>query len=211
MQSINLMKARGERMVKMVKYEDMPQSAQKAYKLTNNIRKILMFIGWIAFAGWFIFGFSSMIINHDITFGELLFMCYFYSGFVPGLVHCEYAFKGVFRKFSIFGIFFLPWVFIFAVFAGGAYLIADTILFIMKKPLVYPFEHKHFLRTEEAQTEMVAEYQGAMLDALAGTKNTVNNSDVAKNDLQNLKDMLNQGLITEEEFNKKKKELLERI
>lgn len=195
----------------MIKFEDMPQSAQKAYKLTNNIRKILMFIGWIAFVGWFIFGFWSMIVNHDVTFGEVLFTCYMCAGLVPGLVHCEFAFKALFRKFSIFGIFFLPWVLLFAMFAGGAYLIADTICFFMKKPLVYPFENKNFLYTEAAQTEMAAEYQGAVLDALAGARSGASSSDAAKNDLQNLKAMLDQGLITEEEFNNKKKELLERI
>lgn len=94
----------------MIKYEDMPQSAQKAYKLTNNIRKILMFIGWIAFIGWFIFGVGSMITNHDVTFGEVLFTCYLFAGLVPGLVHCEFVFKSVFRKLFIFGIFIFPFI-----------------------------------------------------------------------------------------------------
>lgn len=188
----------------MITYEDMPQSAQKAYKLTNIIRKIAMFIGWIAFIGWFIAGFLSMIINHDITFGELLFLCYLYPGFLSGLVHCEFGVKGAFQKFSIFGIFALPFIFIFAIFAGGVYLIVDTFLFIMKKPLIYSFEIKHFIGTQEAQAEMV-------VNALSGTRNVATGSDAAKNDLQNLKAMLDQGLITEEEFNNKKKELLERI
>ena len=187
-----------------MKYENMPQSAQKSYKLTNMIRKIAMFIGWVAFVGWFVAGFFSMIINKDITFGELLFLCYLYPGFLTGLVHCEFGFKGAFRKFSIFGIFALPFVFLYAVFAGGAYLIVDTILFIMKKPLIYSFEMKHFIATQDAQAEMV-------VNALSGMGNVASGSDTAKNDLQNLKEMLDKGLITEEEFNNKKKELLERI
>lgn len=191
----------------MIKFEDMPQSAQKAYKLTNNIRKVLMFIGWIAFVGWFIAGVYSMIVSKDFAVGELLFMCYMLAGFVPGLVHCEFLFKKLFKSIWILflvGIFFLGFIITFALFAGGAFLIADTILFIKKKPLIYSFEHKYFLQTEDAQAEMV-------VDALSGMGDVASSSDAAKNDLQNLKAMLDQGLITEKEFNDKKKELLERI
>lgn len=188
----------------MITYEDMPQSAQKAYKLTNTIRKIAMFIGWVAFVGWLVAGFLSMIINKDITFGELLFLCYLYPGVLAGLVHCEFGFKGAFQKFSVLGIFALPFVVIYAIFAGGIYLIVDTILFILKKPLIYPFEMKYFIATKDARAEMT-------VNALSGMGNVSSGSDTAKNDLQNLKEMLDQGLITQEEFNNKKKELLERI
>ena len=187
-----------------MKYEDMPQSAQKSYKLTNTIRKIAMFIGWVAFVGWFVAGLISMIVNKDITFGELLFLCYLYPGILMGLVHSEFGFKGAFQKFSVFGIFALPFIFIYAIFAGGIYLIVDTILFLLKKPLIYAFENKHFIATQDAKAEMV-------VNALSGMGNGASSSDTAKNDLQNLKEMLDQGLITEEEFNNKKKELLERI
>ena len=199
---------------KMITYEDMPQSAQKAYRLTNTVRKVLMILGWIVAGAFFVVGLGSMVIYKDVTFGELLFMCYITGGLVPGLVHCEFAFKSVFKSLLIFfivGPWALAFILTFAIFAGGTFWIIDTIRFMMKKPLVYAWEHKYFLRTDAAQQEMAAEYQGAVLDALSGTRNVVNSSDTAKSDLQNLKEMLDQGLITQEEFDNKKKELLERI
>lgn len=198
---------------KMITYEDMPQSAQKSYRLTNTIRKVLMFLGWIISGGFFLCGTFSMIVYQDFSFGEVLFLTYVTGGLILGLVHCEFLFKSLFKSIWILflvGIFFLGFILTYAIFAGGAYLIIDTILFIRKKPLIYSFENKYFLQTAQAQAEMELDYQKSMVNAVA-TAATAGNGATAKNDLQHLKDMLDQGLITEAEFNKKKKELLERI
>lgn len=76
-------------------------------------------------------------------------------------------------------------------FAGWIFLIIDTILFIMKKPLIYRWEDKRVLAKAETQT-------GAFIAAPS-----------AADKLNELNKMLNSGAITQEEFDEKKAELLE--
>jgi hypothetical protein len=84
---------------------------------------------------------------------------------------------------------------------GGIFLIIDLILFIKKKPLIYPYEYVSLLQTKAAQAEM-------MCNAAQDFKD---DSEIAAENLQKLSDMLEKGLITTEEFNMKKAELLERM
>ena len=87
----------------------------------------------------------------------------------------------------------------FGIMFGFVYEIVDTVLFLRKKPLVYQRELKHFMETKQAQAEIEA-----ALTAEA-------NSETVMANLQKLKEMAEQGVITEEEFNQKKAEMMARI
>lgn len=189
----------------MISFEEMPPSAQKAYKVTNVVRKGAMFIGWVVFVLLYIFLIVDNNENNGITdwlFGPLLG-----AGMLSGIIHGEFLYKKVFRTFTV--ILFLIALSISAFFAmifgyiGFIFLIVHTILFFKKKPLVYSFEHKYFLETQKAQEEMTANAYNELLNV------THSNDAVIK--IQQLKEMMEQGTITEEEYNQKKAELLERI
>ena len=86
---------------------------------------------------------------------------------------------------------------------GFIFLIADTVFFFIKKPLIYPFEHKCFLDSKKAQEEI----QAAAYSEMMRRANSENNMEK----IRKLKEMMEQGVITEEEFNRKKTELLDKI
>lgn len=191
----------------MIKIEEMPVSAQKAYKVTNIVRKAAMFIGWCLFVILYIVVFTG---NYHKPV-DFLFAPLWGAGFIAGMIHGEFAYKKVVNTLRkhlsliglLIGIFislFLLWIFSCI---GFIFLIADTVLFVMKKPLVYPFEHKCFLEARKAQEEI----ETAVYNEMIRTANSEN----AMDKLQKLKVMMEQGIITEDEFNRKKTELLDEI
>ena len=189
----------------MLSYDELPQSAQKAYKTTNILRTVTMFIGWAA----------SILIailfrNEDTSFVSKIIGGFMLGAAIHGIVHSEFLLKGVMnalKKFSIIGLFIGLGICCMLIcllcYAGGIFLIVDTVLFILKKPLIYPFENKCFLNTKQAQIETQEVEWDEYLQA--------QNSESAMATLQTLKNLLEQGVITEEEFNSKKAGLLERI
>lgn len=189
----------------MISFEEMPPSAQKAYKVTNVVRKGAMFIGWVVFVLLYIF----LIVDHNENNGitDWLFGPLLGAGMLSGIIHGEFLYKKVFRTFTV--ILFLIALSISAFFAmifgyiGFIFLIVDTILFFKKKPLIYKYEHHNFLDSKKAQAEMESAAYNEVLNTF--------NSDDAMIKLQQLKEMMEQGTITEEEYNQKKAELLERI
>lgn len=189
----------------MISFEEMPTSAQKSYKITNIVRKGTVFISWVLFV---------LMMFNVVPKEESFIICIPFSlvfgGFIHGIVHGEFIYKKVLRKMSFggligIGIGFLVDLVIGEMFGviGSIYLIIDTIRFIKRKPLVYSFEHKYFLETQKAQEEMTANAYNELLNV------THSNDAVIK--IQQLKEMMEQGTITEEEYNQKKAELLERI
>lgn len=183
----------------MITYEGLPPSAQKAYKFTNNIRKITMFVGWILTIIVIIF--SNTLGDDGISLSLYDIILSLYLGMLVGsaflfFIHLEFLFKKIINIFGIIGILgcCLLVSFFFAV--GPIFLIIDTILFCLKKPLVYPFENKCFLNSKQAQAEVIAK-------AMMELHSSQNNETTIAN-LQNLKELVEQGLITEDEFNSKK-------
>lgn len=189
-------------------YESLPPSAQQSYNFHANIRKLLMFLGWGVAA---LLEVMSII---DLIRGEgdiqmLLYGSILIGGILLGAAHSVHyvinTFKTCMRIIPLFPadlvISFIAASFVWIAFcmASGVLLIIDTILFICKKPLIYPFEMKHFLQSKAAQAEI-----------LASAANESYSEEVMK-DLENLKSMLEKGLITQKEFDDKKAELLELI
>ena len=177
------------------RFENMPPSAQKAYKTTNNIRKVALFVS--AALGVLYIILMAMTLKTD--FGGVLVVFCAGLAFVQGNIHCEFVYKGCFKKLFIFGFFPAGIVFMFASLLGWIFWIIDLILFILKKPLIYPFENKYFM-TDEALRE-IGEQRAKMYTE----------TPMAMNNLQHLKELLDQGAITEEEYNQKKEELLKKI
>lgn len=197
-----------------INFESMPASAQRAYQSTNRARKLSLFASLIlgAVIGLALY-ISSIGSLSGLEFITVLFAALlggeFIGCWIHGLVHGLSTLKKLAKKFFKAMIFGVPGIvvgvavigFTLAVFcyAGCVFVIVDIILLVLKKPLVYPFEHKKFLETDEAQMEMLADMMSA------------SDSDAAMADIENLKSMLDKGLITQAEFDSKKAELLQRI
>lgn len=124
-----------------------------------------------------------------------------FGGFLPGFAHLGFLFKKIKLDTAILlilliGVFILMiYAIILAVimYTGWIFFIIDTILFIMKKPLIYRWEDKRILAKAETQT-------GAYITAPS-----------AADQLNELNQMLNSGLITQEEFDAKKAEIMSRV
>ncbi len=193
-----------------VTYETLPESAQKAYNQTNKIRRVSMFIAIILSVIFLIIdGISSKNKNFmNILTSSLLGGCCFH-----GLIHAEMLLKSLIKKFlkSLLKIYFPPIMLIsavmlclgltFAMFIGAPCMIIDLILYLKKKPLVYSFEIGSFLKLKAVQEEM----QVMAMQEMRYTQED------AQTKIIKLKHMLDDGLITEDEYNQKKTELLSNI
>lgn len=202
----------------MIQYKEMPPSAQKSYDFNNKARKITMMIGWVASPIIFIAYFIGSIVEKDLDFVNSFLNGITFGCALNGLIHCVFLWKGGLKKLTewavslgiLLGLFAL--IPILLVVIGVPYLCAafgyffvaiDTILFLMKKPLIYKWEHKYLLKSKKAQEEIEEDaYRETMYAA---------ESTAAAEQLSNLNKLKEQGAITEEEFNRKKAELLEKI
>lgn len=193
-----------------VTYETLPESAQKAYNQTDKIRRVSMFIAiGLSVVFLIIFGVSGETKN----FLDLLASSLFAGGCIHGLIHSEMLLKPLIKKFlkSLLKIYFLPLMFInamilsfglvFAVLTGAPCMIIDLVLYLKKKPLVYSFEVGSFLKLKAVQEEM---------QVMAMQEMRYSQED-AQTKIIKLKQMLDDGLITEDEYNQKKTELLSTI
>lgn len=196
----------------MEEIELWPESAQKAYKITNIVRKVSMFIAWGLFIILFVvmtvatmkdlfsYGFSVWIESMVGGF----FLCMIVPFMIHTFVHSEFLFKNMAKSMGIIGIILALFAVEFRCFVGAYWGIKDLYLFIKKKPLVYEKEYDYFLETREAQQELNREYNEAVMSAIQDEKNRNQTAE----DLKKLKEMQEDGLISEEEFNEKKKEIL---
>lgn len=189
----------------MINIKEMPVSAQKAYEKRNKIRKVFLFIGW----GLFVIALISDLVRTGDFMGSLL-SAFGSGGMLLGIVHFEFYFKkmwkngiGIALLLGIFALLAAALLVFVAALVGWIYLIADTVLFIMKKPLVYPFEHKYFLEMRKVQEEIEENIYRETIHSAEST--------AAAEQLSNLNRLKEQGAITDEEFNAKKAELLGKI
>ena len=84
-------------------------------------------------------------------------------------------------------------------------MIANVIRFVLKKPLFFAFEVDEFIRKEAAQN-----YNTAATAAAYNNVMVQQNTNATQN-LTELKEMLDNGLITESEYDIKKAEILSRM
>lgn len=194
-------------------YNSLAPYQKEMYDKCNRGNKGALIAGWI-FGAIVAVASLIMMISGAVTsgassgfgdvmggiFGALLIGIIF-GGIFPGIAHLGFLFKKIKLDTAILlilliGVFILMiYAIILAVimYTGWIFLIIDTILFIMKKPLIYKLEDKRVLAKAETQP---GAYQ-------------VSPSTTDK--LNELEGMLNSGTITQEEFSKKKAELLERM
>lgn len=175
---------------------------KEAYDKKNKRNKRLLIVGWIVGAVTAILVVVNFGVFKDIKdIFEALLGCLviglYVGGIFPGLAHFGFLLKKIkFDSAILLGIFIIMLysaLFSAAVFTGWICLIIDTILFIMKKPLIYRWEDKRVLAKAEVPVGMVVS------DPSAADK------------LHELKNMLDSGLITEAEFDRKKDELLNNL
>jgi hypothetical protein len=191
--------------IEMITFNELPKSAQKAYKVSNILRKVTMFLS-IIIAVVCMFGFSKSDGIFNSIFAGLAL-----GGVIRGIVHYEFILKAIMRKTIqvgviglLFGLFICYLLICLTVpFLGFIFVVVDLVLFILKKPLVYQFENKFFLNSKAVKEEMAYIVWNDLQKS--------NDGDNAMEMLQKLKEMAEQGVITDEEFNIKKAELLERI
>lgn len=190
-----------------VTYEALPESAQKAYNQRSKIRKVSMFIAIVLSVIIFIVLLAS---GKGKNFIDVLATSLVGGCCIHGLIHAEMLWIPLFKKFlkSLLKIYFPPIPIINAVIlciamwgsmlAGALCMIADLILYLKKKPLVYSFEIGSFLNLKAVQEEM---------QIMAMQEMSYPQEDVQTKIIK-LKQMFDDGLITENEYNQKKSELL---
>ncbi len=187
----------------MIKYEQMPPSAQKNYNMTNKVRVVSMFVGIAITLIW--------IIRNIITGHNSYASAFVLGGVIHYFIHSEFLFKKLTHSLGLIGILVYLFISIFGIYTGWLFLIADLILFLLKKPCIYPFENKYFILTEKAQEEINAMNYEATINAFAQAVKETGGADTVKGGLEQLKEMLDNGLITESEYEAKKVELLKRL
>jgi len=130
----------------MIKYEDMPESAQKAYRITNMARKVVLFIGWILIIWMAVICIYNAIMQLGVTDGILTvgIMVPFYF-LIHGWFHFEFLHRYLSARFGIISILLMMIILAICNVFLVLFTIVDTILIFLKKPLIYPFENKYFL------------------------------------------------------------------
>lgn len=133
----------------MITYEMLSANQQAEYDKTNKIRKITMFFALILSVVLFIFTFVASVSDSGFKGAVVtgFFVMHLVCGLIHGLMHSALIFKWVFKKIpfpiSLAGALV---VYMIGGFIGIYLLIIDFILFIKKKPLVYPFEVQLFTK-----------------------------------------------------------------
>lgn len=136
--------------------QKLPRSIRKKYKLTNGVRTVTLFIGWILSAVLFVYAVTS----GEKGFSNIVFAPLFGGGFIHGIFHAEFLFKKAFKTLGlVIGLAAFGLIFTVSAYTGFIFLIIDTVLFIRNAPLIYPFEDKNFLVVENL-AELIAEEGG---------------------------------------------------
>lgn len=188
-----------------ITYENMTPGIKK----TDTHRKIATILGWIAAV---LIAFAMAIgLNEDgiqgffgFLFAGMIFG-YIIGGLIPGLVHIESIYSKIKPLLYIPVIGWFIWlmiVYFSAVFIGMIVMVLNLVMIILKKPVIYFFDTDYLMKREAEKNFTAAEYNSAVNQPAA--------NETAEN-LRKLKEMNEQGLITDEEYNKKKSELLEKM
>ncbi len=191
------------------KYNSLASYQKEAYDKWNKGNKRGLIAGWILEAIVTVIvlnlsityvtknGESLSVIEvfQDIFFGALI------GGIFPGAVHLSFLFKKVKLGLFIFNIIVYLLIVALIFYGGWIFLVIDTVLFIIRKPLIYIWEDKLVLTKadqDEWARSSIARFQ---------TTSTASTADK----LNELTQMLNSGLITQEEFDAKKAEIMSRM
>ena len=186
-----------------IAYENLPYDVKRAYKTTNTVRKVTLFISLVVGVLFYIFV-TPAIEEESGNTGLGWKIADFFSsiaigGVIHGLVHGEYAYKACFRNLFIFGL--IPWLILVEGFGfiGLVFVIIDLIRLIFRKPLVYSFELKDIYKSK-----------GLYMPQSISVKKE-KSADNALDSLRELKSMLDDGLISEKDYEKKKQKLLKKL
>lgn len=191
----------------MITYELLPDYAKKAYKRTDLLRKISGIAAWIFTLLVFIY-MLKMPDHNFVTLLIALVFSFFLGCSLHGLVHFGFTLKKMFSQNILIGLIALNLLLIASQFTGGIHLIIDTIRFIQKKPLIRDSELHHFVHEIPVVYQT---YDVTPTEYSAEPTRTTTAQDKLTSDLQTLKSLYEQGLITEDEYNKKKSTLLDSI
>lgn len=131
-------------MTKKIKFEDLPETAQKTIRKISRIRKITLFISLAlgVMAGVY---FASRTYGAALKAGAFLLSFVLFCGMLQGAVHGIKVYKRLIRQHPIVGVF--PTVIAIVCYGalGGIFLAADIFLLITGKLLVYPSEFNDIL------------------------------------------------------------------
>ena len=127
-----------------IKYEELPEAAQKAVRKISRIRKITHFISLAlgAMAGVY---FASRISGAASKVGMFIAAFALFCGMLQGAVHGIKVYKRLIRQHSIVGVFLSVIAMTCYAAVGGIFLAADILLFITRQPLVYLSEYSDIL------------------------------------------------------------------
>lgn len=197
-------------------YSSLAPYQKEVYDKWNKSNRMALFAGWIlgaivaiVFLGTMTSGMSSGSGFSDmvsVIFSAVL-MGVVIGGFLPGVAHLGFLFKKIkldtalllIIVFGILVLFVYLFILVIIMYTGWIFFIIDTILFILKKPLIYRWEDKRVLAKALEQAGL---YQDAAPSQTASS---------TADQLTELNQMLSSGLITQEEFDAKKAEILARM
>lgn len=194
--------------MKKEKFEMLMPAVKEEFIKDCNHRKAALVASWIvsllAEIAFFIWSQGTEYAAENI--GDVLLdyftalMCL--GGLAVGIYHLGFLFKKAAEKLLLLGILLYPIIIYIVWFGGMALLIVDTVLFFLRKPLIYPFEENRIIRNIEGRLGIFR--NPISYNAQAKHMSTMNS-------IEELKAMLDNGLITQEEFEAKKAELMARI
>ena len=187
-------------MAEKIKYEDLTPAMQKAYDKENKLRKKWLIISLIVgvifgIAIMFVIGVDSIVLT---IFVGLLF-AYGVSAIIMGVVHKRRWFINIKNAIFLipFGLIAMYFALIPVAYMGLVYVIMDIVRLIARKPLISNGEIPKIVNTEEVAAETMGRYIQA----------GINEQSVSEK-LNDLKQMLDNGLISKEDYEKKKAEIL---
>lgn len=88
----------------MITFDELPQSAQKAYKTTSTVRKVTMFLGW----GLGLVITIALCATFQKDYLSFIVLGFMLGAWLHGIVHAEFLLKNVMntlKKYSIIGLF----------------------------------------------------------------------------------------------------------
>lgn len=194
-------------------YEELPSSVREIVLSKEKWRKFRLFVQWALIAVAIVCSVVSGIANAAKGEGEaagvsfaLIIVFVMLISAISGLDHLGFMFKKAVKNgiglIIILGLWYIvvfAGIIALALYSGWVFLIIDSILFLLKKPLISQKQITRIINSEKVQSELLAQaYAGA-------------NEPSASDKLAELKEMLDSGLITAEEFNAKKSELLNNL
>lgn len=197
-----------------ITYEQLPEAAKQAYLKANKARKLTMFL-CIAATILFLIAFLPNV--KEMSFFGVIFGAIFAGSMLQGVVHALSITKSIYfklKKHIISMIILAPVLLVIPLIplccfaeAGFVFEIIDIILFIQKKPLIYEIENSLFLDSKAVQEEIETAQQEELYRNIMQDLTSENPSQK----MTQLRQMLEDGLITEEDYNQKKAELLKNM